>query len=220
MNDHTNPLLRLAHSATARPLSFAAALLLLCGLDRLEAADFTVTTPNNQFSYIINGMNNDPMITLVRGKTYTFALNTALDHPFAIAVDLGGVTPPGVSGANGTSTGTITFKVPTDAKDCIYYCTVHFFSGKIHMIDPVTPPPNTNRPPVNIVGITVGSNIRLTTAQTTTNGFQFIPEANADLATTNWFALTVQSNSFSNGTNEIFCGKPEGTNFFLRIRAR
>src|SRR5215471_13777767 len=185
MSTHSTPFARLGHIAMARPWGFALALLLLSGLHRLEAADFTVTTPNNQFSYIINGMNNDPTITLVRGKTYTFALNTSTDHPFAIAVDLGGSTPPGVSGANGTSSGTITFKVPTDAKDCIYYCTVHFFSGKIHMIDPVTPPPNTNRPPVNIVGITVGSNIRLTTAQTTTNGFQFIPEANADLATTN-----------------------------------
>lgn len=174
-------------------------------------ADFSVSTPNNQFSYVINGMNNDPTITLMRGRTYTFAVNSASDHPFAIGTTLGGPPPVGVTGS-GTFSGTVTFKVPADAVDCVYYCTIHFFSGQIHMID--APPP----PVVNIVGLSVGSNLTLTTTQATTNGFAFIPEANTDLSTTNWFALTVQSNRFSNGTNEIFCGKPPGTNVFLRIR--
>jgi hypothetical protein len=197
------------------------ALFFLCGPPGLLAADFNVTTPNNQFSYLINGMNNNPTITLVRGSTYTFAINTAGDHPFAIATQVNQGAPPGVSGANGSSSGTITFKVPANAPDCIYYCTIHKFSGNIHMINPVTtPPPPASPPTVNIVGITVGQNILLKTAQATTNGFQFIPEANANLASTNWFALTVQSNRFSNGTNEIFCGKPEGTNLFLRVRIR
>lgn len=80
------------------------------------------------------------------------------------------------------------------------------------MIDAPTPPT------VNIIGLTVGPNITLTTSQTTTNGFSFIPEASTNLATTNWFALTVQSNRFNNGVNEIFCGKPPGTNVFFRIR--
>jgi hypothetical protein len=219
MKASSNSLWR-AHNAAARPWIFAMALVLLCGLRGLQAADFSVTTPNNQFAYLINGMNNNPTITLVRGKTYTFAINTAGDHPFAIATQIDQGAPPGVSGANGSSSGTITFKVPANAQDCVYYCTIHKFSGNIHMINPVTPPPPTAPPTVDIVGIAVGPNILLKTAQATTNGFQFIPEANSSLATTNWFALTVQSNRFSNGTNEIFCGKPPGTNLFLRVRIR
>jgi len=174
-------------------------------------ADFSVSTPNNQFSYVINGVSGDPAITLVRGKTYTFAVSSATDHPFAIGTSVGGPPPAGVTGS-GTSSGTVTFNVPANAVDCVYYCTVHFFFGQIHIID--APPP----PVVNIVGLSVGSNLTLTTTQATTNGFAFIPEANTNLTTTNWFALTVQSNRFSNGTNEIFCGKPPGTNVFLRIR--
>jgi hypothetical protein len=172
------------------------------------AADFSVTTPNDQFAYVINGLNNNPAITLVRGKTYTFAISTNPDHPFVIGTAVGFPAPPGVSG-NPTSSGTITFKVPTNAPDCAYYCLIHDFSGPIHMIDP---------PTVNIVGLSIGTNLTLTTIQASTNGFSFIPEASTDLATTNWFALTVQSTRFANGTNEIFCGRPPGTNVFLRIR--
>ena len=178
----------------------------------VTAADFSVTTPGNQFSYNINGMNSNPMITLVRGNTYTFAIATNPDHPFAIGTSVGNEAPPGVSGANGSNSGTVTFQVPTNAPDCVYYCVVHEFSGVIHMIDPVKPPT------VKIVALAVGTNITLTTAQTTTNGFAFIPEANTGFGATNWFALTVQSRRFANGTNEIICGKPPGNPLFLRIR--
>jgi hypothetical protein len=174
-------------------------------------ADFSVTTPNDQFAYIINGVNNNPGITLVRGRTYTFAINTSFDHPFAIGTTIGAPAPPGVTG-NGVNSGTITFKVPTNAQDCVYYCVVHDFGGPIHMIDPPIPPA------VKIVGLSVGTNLVLTTTQATTNGFAFIPEANPDLGSTNWFALTVRSNRFFSGTNEIFCGRPPGTNLFFRIR--
>ena len=176
-----------------------------------SAADFSVTTPNGQFAYIINGAKGNPGITLVRGKTYTFAINTSFDHPFAIGTSIGGSAPPGVTG-NGVSSGTVTFKVPTNAQDCVYYCTVHDFGGPIHMVDP------PSHPVVKIIGLSVGTNLVLTTTQATTNGFAFIPEANTDLGTTNWFALTVRSNRFFNGTNEIFCGRPPGTNAFFRIR--
>src|SRR5690348_4538460 len=91
-----------------------------------SAADFSVTTPNGQFSYVINGANGNPGITLVRGRTYTFAINTSFDHPFAIGTSIGASAPPGVTG-NGVSSGTVTFKVPTNAQDCVYYCTVHDF---------------------------------------------------------------------------------------------
>jgi hypothetical protein len=175
------------------------------------AADFSVTTPGDQYAYVINGLDNNPAITLVRGKTYTFAISTNPDHPFAIGNAVGFPAPPGVTG-NQTSSGTITFNVPTNAPNCVYYCVIHDFSGPIHMIDPP--------PTVNIVRLSVGTNLTLTTTQATTNGYSFIPEASTNLATTNWFALTVQSTRFANGTNEIICGRPPGANVFFRIRTQ
>ena len=179
-----------------------------------RGSDFSVTTPNDQFAYIINGLNNNPTITLVRGKSYTFSINTNPDHPFAIGTSIGFPAPPGVSGNNGGISGTITFNVPTNAQDCVYFCVIHDFGGQIHMIDPPIPPS------VNIVGLSLGTNLTLTTLQASTNGFSFIPEANTNLATTNWFALTVRTNRFANGVNEIICGRPPGTNVFLRIRVQ
>jgi hypothetical protein len=41
----------------------------------MSGADFTVTTPNAQFSFQINGVNS-PTLTLVRGRTYTFEIST------------------------------------------------------------------------------------------------------------------------------------------------
>jgi hypothetical protein len=178
------------------------------------AADFSVTTPGDQYAYVINGTNGNPTITLVRGRTYIFAINTSPDHPFAIGTAVGFPPPPGVSGNNASSSGTITFNVPANAPDCVYYCVIHDFSGNIHMIDAPT------APSVSIVGLAVGTNITLTTVQSSTNQVGLAPEANSSLGTTNWFALTVQSNRFSNGTNEIFCGRPPGTNVFLRVRVQ
>jgi hypothetical protein len=194
------------------PLSLAVVFLAAClDFQAAVAADFSVTTPNDQYAYLINGLDNNPTITLIRGKTYTFAINTDPNHPFAIGTAIGFPAPPGVSG-NATSSGTITFNVPSNATDCVYYCVIHDFAGQIHMVDSPKPPQ------VNIVGLSVDTNLILTTVQATTNGFSFLPEGNINLATTNWFALTVRSNRFANGTNEIFCGKPPGTNMFLRVR--
>jgi hypothetical protein len=54
----------------------------------LLAADFTVTSPN--FFYAINGNQPNPTLTLVRGQTYTFAVNSSSIHPFERSPD-GGV---------------------------------------------------------------------------------------------------------------------------------
>ena len=72
-----------------------------------RAADFNVTSPS---VFAINGTGGDPTITLVRGRTYTFAVSTASNHPFRIATSAsnGAPAPAGVTGANGASSGTIT----------------------------------------------------------------------------------------------------------------
>jgi hypothetical protein len=179
-----------------------------------QAQDFTVTSPS---VFSINGMGNNPTITLVRGHTYTFSLNTTPGfHPFFVGTSLGsGVAPAGVSGNNGGSSGILTFNVPTNAPNCVYYCTVHFFSGTIQMVNPPPPPPP---PTVQIVGLTLGTNVVLTS--TGTNTWTPVPEFTTNLTSGNWFALTVQTNRYANGTNETFCGRPPGDAVFLRIRAQ
>lgn len=196
--------------ATLSRISVAAIAIVLC-LSAASAADFNVTSPA---VFAINGTGNDPTITLVRGRTYTFALSTSGSHPFFIGTSVGsGVAPAGVSGNNGSSSGTITFAVPTNAVNCVYYCTVHFFAGSIVMIDPP-------RPPVpRIVSYSFGTNIVLRSSPAT-NTFTITPEFKTNLNNTNWMALTVLSNRFVNGTNETFCGRPPGTDVFIRVRAQ
>jgi hypothetical protein len=178
-------------------------IALLLSVASASAADFIVRTPGDQFAYQINGVNS-PTLTLVRGQTYTFDVQTSVAfHPFHIE-------SPGVE-PNDIDTGTITYSVPTNALNYFYNCTVHgdIMRGEIVTVEP---------PTIRIVSILVSTNILL--ASTGTNTWSLHPEFNTNLLTTNWFALTVQTNRFLNGTNETICGRPPGTNVFIRIRAQ
>jgi hypothetical protein len=169
-----------------------------------SAADFTVASPGFYFTFN-GGTAQDPVLTLVRGKTYTFAVNTSSIHPFEIAGTTTGVVN------NNISSGTLTYNVPATAQNGTvnYKCSIHGFGNSISFVDP---------PPINIVSYSVGTNLVInSTGTTATNIF---PEFNTDLTTTNWFALTVKSNVLIGTTNETFCGTPPGTNVFVRIRAR
>ena len=71
---------------------------------------------------------NNPTLYLKRGDIYKFSVN-ASGHPFYIKTVAGAGTAnqytSGVSG-NGTQIGDITFKVPMDAPDTLYYqCSAH-----------------------------------------------------------------------------------------------
>jgi len=167
------------------------------------AADFTVTSPG--FFYDINGNNPNPTVTLVRGQTYTFLVNSSSVHPFEIL-------SPGVVN-NNISQGTITYTVPTVASNYTYICSIHGFGGQIITVAPSAPPPT-----VRILSLAVSNNLVLRSSGT--NGWSVHPEFSTNLTTTNWFALSVLSNSFLNGTNETICGRPPGTNVFLRIRSQ
>lgn len=180
--------------------------LLTLTLNALSAADFSVTTPGGAFAFTINGLGPNPTITLNRGRTYTFAVTNSPIHPFEITN-----APPGSVLGNNTAMGVITFDVPTNATNIGYWCASHkSFGGRILFTDP--PPP----PPIQIVNFSFSNNIVL--RSTGANGVTLVPEYKTNLNDTNWFALTVFSNRFSNGTNETFCGKPPGTNVFIRIR--
>ena len=186
---------------------FAIVLCALVGLYEMPAhgADFSVTSPGQ---YSINGQGPNPTLTLVRGRTYTFAVNTSSIHPFEILA-------PGAASGNNTSSGTITYTVATNAPATSnpgYWCSFHHFSGIILAVDP--PPP----PTIRILSLAVNSNIVLRSSGT--NNWSVLPEFSTNLGSTNWFALAVQTNNFSNGTNETICGRPAGDSVFIRVKAQ
>lgn len=170
----------------------------------LLAADFTVTSPG--FFYTINANQPNPTLTLVRGKTYTFAVNASSIHPFLI--ESAGVVN------NNISQGTITFTVPNVVSNYTYVCSIHGFGGQILTVAPPPPAP----PKINILSLTIGSNLVL--RSTGTNTWSVIPEYSTNLAATNWFALTVVTNFFSAGTNETICGLPPSEPAVFRIRSQ
>jgi hypothetical protein len=191
-----------------------AAVILICAQITLAAADFSVSTPNSQFAFAIssNGvaLGNSPTLVLVRGRTYTFSVNTTCGfHPFR-------VNSAGASN-NVICSGTLTYIVPTNAQNYTYDCGFHGASMQGQIVTVAPPPPPT--PPVpKIISFTIGTNIMLRSAPTT-NTFTLFPEYKTNLNSSNWVALSVLSNRFLNGTSETFCGRPPGTNVFIRLRA-
>ena len=194
---------RSGHWGVHQLFKTAAALLGLAGASLTStAADFTVTAPG--FFYSINGNQPNPTLTLVRGQTYTFDVNTTASHPLLIQ-------SAGVEN-NNISLGTITFTVPNVASNYNYICSIHLFGGQILTVPPSPPPPP---PKIKILSLTVNSN--LTLFSTGTNTWSVKPQYSTNLATTNWFALTVITNRFIGGTNETICGLPPGKEAVLRI---
>ena len=78
---------------------------------------------NGTFNYTVDGVIN-PTLTLQRGNTYVFNLNLTGDYPFWIKTQLvtgrGNAYDSGVT-RNGSVTGQVTFVVPQDAPDTLYY---------------------------------------------------------------------------------------------------
>ena len=90
-----------------------------------ETVNFRVQNRNNT-AFVIDYEPN-PTLTLVRGNTYIFTMNLTGGYPFYIKTQptLGttNVYNTGVTN-NGAIIGTITFVVPQDAPDTLYYATV------------------------------------------------------------------------------------------------
>jgi hypothetical protein len=103
-----------------------------------ETVNYRVTN-NSTSAYVIDFLTN-PTLTLTRGNTYTFDLSLNVPSPFWIKTiaSLGNVNTysTGVS-RNGSTTGTITFEVPQDAPDTLYYSSATQFNmrGQINIID-------------------------------------------------------------------------------------
>jgi Big-like domain-containing protein len=89
------------------------------------APDFTVTSPG--FFYSISGLSGEnPVLTLTRGRTYTFQIHTDSFHPFQILN-----APPGSVTNNNIFEGIITFAVPAAAANYRYHCSIHDFGNTI-----------------------------------------------------------------------------------------
>ena len=96
---------------------------------------WTLTAPNAPNDYTFSGdgfptSQDDPSLVLVRGQTYKFVNNTG-GHPFRIqstGATVGGGTQynSGVTNQDAGNGTTLTFIVPMDAPDTLYYqCTAH-----------------------------------------------------------------------------------------------
>jgi hypothetical protein len=122
-------------------VGLAWALLSAVGQGQAAAADFTVTAPD-MTQYLINGASN-PTLTLTRGKTYSFDVESP-GHPFfiktAAVTGTGSTFDTGVTG-NGTSVGPLTFAVPTSAPNTLFYnCQFHTpMTGTINIISAPVP---------------------------------------------------------------------------------
>tara|TARA_R100000935_G_scaffold22688_1_gene41713 strand:+ start:1419 stop:2606 length:1188 start_codon:yes stop_codon:yes gene_type:complete len=110
--------------------------------ENASETSFNVTNSGTS-AYIFNGGSfsnaNNPELTLKRGQTYKFVVN-ASGHPFFIKTVQGNTNGNtynnGVSN-NGAEQGTVTFTVPTDAPNTLYYnCQFHSsMTAKINIID-------------------------------------------------------------------------------------
>ena len=92
-------------------------------------------------AYVID-FDNNPTLTLSRGNTYVFNLNTTEVFPFWIKTQpvtgRGEAYSAGVS-RNGASTGLVTFTVPQDAPDTLYYIAENQgnMQGVLNIVDAV-----------------------------------------------------------------------------------
>ena len=111
-----------------------------------------VITNNNSSSFDFEGLGSNPTLTLFRGETYKFnvdAIETfgGIEYPFWIRTEqLEGITEKydyniGMVN-NGDSRGTITFTVPYNAPNRLYYVSQNrsLMGGKIEIVNSSTTP--------------------------------------------------------------------------------
>lgn len=185
--------------------------LLTGGTAGVRAADFSVSTPNNQFSYVINGVSGNPTLTLTRGQVYTFAVSAASDHPLEI---LGAGT---AVANNNIFSGTLTFTVPaTGPTSYNYICSLHGFGGIINVVAPAPPP----APVVKILSVTL-TTTNITLLSTGTNGWAPVPMFSSNILRSNfWAVVPGYSNFYNGGTNRTTFPRLEaicGPKVFLRV---
>ena len=103
-----------------------------------ETVNYRVGNQGNA-AYLIDFVSN-PTLTLVRGNTYVFNVDTQGLYPFwiktALTTGTGDAYSTGVT-RNGAAQGLVTFVVPQNAPDTLYYIsqTVSNMSGQLNIVD-------------------------------------------------------------------------------------
>ena len=166
----------------------------------LRSADIRVETPGGQHNFLFNGTNAGTL-TLVRGQTYTFDVDTSSQHPFQIQ-------SPGVVN-NEINTGRLTYTVPTNNASYIYVCPIHpWMSGDIFTIPP---------PEVRILSLELGTDVVL--SSTLIPDWKLQAEFATNLYQGEWSVLPIATNRVSSNRVDSICGRPEGDSIFIRLKA-
>jgi hypothetical protein len=132
-------------SSQTAPSDIVASLVQTGGIyTPFTGTSYTVTNSGTN-NYVFNGGDlvnaQDPTLTLARGGTYTFTMAYTGSHPFWIksvnTVGSAGAYNEGVTNNGATAGVTLTFTVPHDAPDILYYrCGSHSgMGGTINIIE-------------------------------------------------------------------------------------
>jgi hypothetical protein len=163
-----------------------------------------VITNNNSSSFNFEGIGNNPTLTLFRGETYKFNVDAiedfgGIEYPFWIRTEqLEGITEKydyniGMVN-NGDSRGTITFTVPYNAPNRLYYVSQNRSSmgGTIDIINSSTTPfdliKNTLTYPATIQSSSIAkTNIDVVTAyEILVNNKEFIKDEVIQFVSSSW----------------------------------
>jgi hypothetical protein len=171
---------------------------------------FAVTNVNSA-DYIFNGVANDPTINLIRGQTYYFNMNCGNTHPLWIktapTLGTGNAYTSGVTN-NGVFSGTITFQVPWDAPNLLYYqCQIHSGMGGLLQIVDGTMLQNGN----STVTVYTNGNVATTVAGTSnvvvvSNAGEFVTGAISASGNVSGGNLNVTGNIVDSGALTISTG--------------
>jgi len=170
-------------------------------------------TNNGTTNWVIDFASN-PTLTLTRGNTYTFNLTQSLPLSFYIKTELSfGTSNLYNSGVtrNGASTGLITFTVPQDAPDTLYYCSPTEFNLR-GQFDIVNGTPGTG--PGFYIQTTPGVNGRIpATPNISSRDVYGVVNNGEDLGTVtfNTPAVNAQSNFYNMPTIGSIPNQPAGT---------
>jgi hypothetical protein len=143
-------------------LLFALALFVLP--QSAQAATTINVTNQGTTAYIFDGGAPNQTLSLTRGQTYIFQVNTP-GHPFNITTALGlpvqAFVNPGLSG-NGAAVGTVTFTVPTSGPPAtlFYQCGVHtVMQGTINLVAAAPVPATGGLAALAIAALALGAGL-------------------------------------------------------------
>ena len=157
----------------------------------------TITVVNSGTgSYTIDGEGSNPTISLIRGSTYNLVIN-ASGHPFWIQTVSGSYSSSNIysSGVtnNGSQTDTITFVVPADAPNTLYYaCQYHSsMQGMITITDsvPLTTPTITFSIPTQYYSS--GATFTITPPTSNSSGAFSYASSDTDIASVSGSTVTI-----------------------------